>query len=442
VDRDTASLLALVLGAGCVALPSCEPAWDALADSARNEFPSDAGVGDPRLSGSPSCRSPARRCATFGDERPGRLSEHSAVYDPEQRSMLVFGGTPSVHVNCAPSEVTFLDDLWAYDDRCGRWRRSDSTGPSPRARHMAAFGDGRMWVFGGRFRAGTSGYYQLYYDLWTYDPQSDTWREMPTPGQRPTARINGTLVYDDARSSLWLMGGNQSEHGNNYLPTNDVWSYSAVEERWEQHNTSVGPAPRFFHASALDSSRDRLVVFGGADAATISAGTGYFRDLWALGLESLDWEELSDGSGGPAGRFSPQLVFETSSAAYLLFGGHDDGDLGNRNDTWSFDPTNERWSAVAGEDSLLSGAADACEDSADLAEVDPSLPERRHSHTVVWSTPCQHALLFAGKTDCGSADDLWRWAATGWNERDPAREGEVCRRASKAPETCSELCSP
>lgn len=390
--------------------------------------------------GSALCPPDPDRCAAFGDERPDRLSEHSAVYDPDHLQMVVFGGTHGVPVNCAPGTDEFSDELWLYDDPCGRFERIENTGPSARGRHMAAFGGGRMWIFGGRFREGASGPYQMYYDLWSFDPQTLEWTEMPAPAEQPTARVNGALVYDGKREALWLMGGNQSDHGDKYLPTNDVWSYSITDESWQQQSVSVGPAPRLFHSALLDPVRDTLVVFGGADETALTGINGYFSDLWALDLKSLTWEQLAPSLAGPSGRFSAQLVFDAQRGDYLLVGGHDDGVLGNRNDTWRFDPESGAWTELGSEDTFNSPGTGVCLFPPDFAKVDVALPERRHSHTLVWSEACQHALLFAGKTDCGSADDVWRFAGDTWTERLGAREGEVCLRWREDESECGDIC--
>lgn len=264
---------------------------------------------------------------------------------------------------------------------------------------------------------------------------------MPTPGERPTARVNGVMVFDPGREALWLMGGNQSEHGTQYLPTNDVWSYSVSEERWQQHNVSVGPAPRFFHAGLFDAERGSLVVYGGADENSVAGVGNYFDDLWALDVGSLEWTELAAEGAKPAGRFSAGLVHDTSRDEYVLAFGHDAGALGNRNDTWRFLPGLRSWRFVGSEDGL--GAADvpdACERPVDFVKVEPELPERRHAHTLSWSEPCEHALSFGGKTDCGSSDDVWAYAGRRWTERLAAREGEVCVRATGDAAECGSLC--
>jgi hypothetical protein len=49
-------------------------------------------------------------------------------------------------------------------------------------------------------------------------------------------------------------------------------------------------------------------------------------------------------------------------------------------------------------------------------------------------------LLFAGKTDCGASDDVWRWADGDWKERLGAREGEACLRWREDPSECGDIC--
>jgi hypothetical protein len=409
---------------------------------------SASGGADAGSEGKPaSCKPTPARCDALGDERPLRLSEHTAVYDQQRQEMIVFGGTDSVPNMCMLGGPTrYLFNTWIYDDVCGKWLRVEGQSPSPSGRHMAAIGDGSMWVFGGRFRDAkqTSGPYQIYSDLFRLDVAARRWHDVSVKGDPPPARSSGALVWDSKRHQLWLFGGNASTDGASYQPLADVWSFDPAAARWSERATSgSAPGARLFHAALYDEKRDALIIYGGANASALSSDARDFGDLWALSLGDLSWQQLHPGGGdAPDARFWSALVRDRARDAYLLFGGHDDGVLGNRNDSWSFDPKTQHWSNIAEGDHYQRPANGVCDFPPDFAAIEAGAPERRNAHTLVFSEGCGHALLFAGKTDCGAIDDLWSFDRKQWRALLPATEGEVCVRASSDSAQCSDLCTP
>jgi hypothetical protein len=404
----------------------------------------DAGPNNTALA---SCKPTAARCGSLGDERPQRLSEHVAVYDPERLELIVFGGTDSVPAMCNLGGPTrYLFNTWIYDDACGKWQRVKGQSPSPIGRHMAAFGDANMWVFGGRFRDAqqASGPYTLYSDLFRLDVAARSWHSVDAPGDAPSARTSGALVWDTKRKRLWLFGGNASTDGASYQPLADVWSFDPHASSWTQAQPSAAaPAARLLHAALYDERRDALIVYGGVDAGAFAPNASAFGDLWALSLQDLRWERLHPGGGtAPDARFWAELAYEQKRGSYLLFGGHDDQALGNRNDTWRYDPDAREWQRLAEGDTFNKQANAVCDFPPDFANIDPQLPERRSAGSLVWSQACGHALLFGGKTDCGAIDDVWSFDGKHWQEQLAAREGEACLRASSNPAECTALCTP
>jgi hypothetical protein len=201
------------------------------------------------------------------------------------------------------------------------------------------------------------------------------------------------------------------------------------------------PAPRLSHAALYDAKRDALIVYGGADERAFELDAAYFADLWSLSLADLRWTRLAAGGvSAPEGRFSAALVHDTERDQYLLFGGHDDRVLGNRNDAWSFDPDARRWRREVEGDTFHVEARGVCDFPPDFTTVDQAVPERRSAHTLVYSPGCGHALVFGGKTDCGAIDDVWRWTGASFDERLGATEGEACLRWRDEPERCGDMC--
>ncbi len=424
--------------------PSEPSVADSLAELVSGELPEES---------APDCEpsdgiSLAERCEGAGDARPDRLSEHSAVYDQDRQEMIIFGGTPDVPMNCTSDGTReFSAETWIYDDPCGSWEQVDAA-PSARGRHAAAWGAGSMYVFGGRYREQAGGEYTLYDDILQFEVASRRWSALDVEGARPAARAMSALAYDPRRERLWLFGGNVATSGLRYEPLDDLWSFDLGEGTWQQHITEEAPEPRLFHSMLYDESRDWLVVFGGGNETAFDNFPTYFANVWAYDIEAGTWTEIAEGGTGPLGRFWSSFVHEEQSDRYVVFGGHDPGtlvtgdeSLGNLNDVWSLEPVSARWSQVAAGDRFHAPNRGFCDFPPDFATLDLTLPERRSAHSFVWSKSCGHALLFGGKTDCGSIDDVWTYGGvSGWRKRLGAREGEVCMRWRDDYTRCTDIC--
>ncbi|MEK6608496.1 MAG: kelch repeat-containing protein, partial [Myxococcota bacterium] len=412
----------LLCVAGCdddAVLAADGDAATAAADGPTGDLGADAHAGD--------CPPPSLR--------PTARSEHAGALDVAGEQLLVFGGTTAVPEMCGFPDPDFTDELWALDERCAAWREIEAKGPSARGRHMTAWDAQarRMFVFGGRFRAGGTTY-TLHDDLWAFDAAGEEWTLIDDGGGAgPRARVSGALGYDAEGDALWLFGGDTSQSGAAYDPQDDTWRFELAKGAWEEIDAGEAegqPAPRLLVAYAFDAARRRLLVFGGADERAFSFDAEYFGDLWALDAASPAWVRLAGGAdpGGPDGRFFPGLVVDDASGRIVIFSGHDAGALGNRNDLWTFDDEGG-WDELREGDQPNEGSLAFCEFPANFVAFDLASPERRSA--PVFAAGGGRAWVFGGKTDCGAIDDAWKlsFASLAWEEAAPATVGEACVRA-------------
>ena len=110
-------------------------------------------------------------------------------------------------------------------------------------------------------------------------------------------------------------------HRRLHVSRNDVWQLSLGDSlAWsELHPAGALPAPRAAHAATLDPARERLVVLGGA-----SEGYDCLTDIWTLDLRDPPaWTDVTARFSGqaPAGRRSPMAITQTSRDRMLVFGG-------------------------------------------------------------------------------------------------------------------------
>ncbi|MEM9193417.1 MAG: kelch repeat-containing protein [Myxococcota bacterium] len=378
---------------------------------------------------------------------PEPLNEHTAAYFDSTREMIVFGGNTAIPVNCGFPAYVFLDTTWIfydYENPSGQWTQVAGPGPSARGRHASAASDTTFYVHGGRWRtAGQPGPYTVLDDLWAFDIATRTWTEIvPADGNRPPGRYNAGLAYDSLGNRLWLFAGNASPNGATPDIRADLWVFDLNTMIWTQLVTGFTPEPRWWHNLVYDEMRDRLVVFGGGDERAFQVAD-YFNDVRALDLANpTQWQALNDGTVGtvPDGRFWGGMVHDTRTDRYVLFGGHDDTDLGNRNDTWYFDPNTNEWSMVTIGDELNSAANGFCDFPPDFTTIEMEVPERRNAGSFVYSEECGHSISFGGKTDCGAVNDVWRFANDTWAVEFSSGIGEACIRARGGADGCSSMC--
>lgn len=378
-----------------------------------------------------------------GDERPQRRSEMAAAYDEANARMVIFGGTLEIATACAVPTYTYISETWAFNDRCGTWTQIGGQQPPPRGRHSMALDKerNRALLFGGRTRGGTG--YALYNDLWVFDFDTDTWSQAGAGGG-PSARTNTSFVVDDEGGKAYLFGGDISTSGLSYNAQQDLWELDLSSLAWTQLTpTGTAPSPRLWMGSLFDPQRRRFIVYAGDDNDAFT-GTDSLGDMFAYDVEDNAWIQLHDGTGdAPAGRFRSQMAYDDVNDRYLMFGGHDDTQLGNTNDMWAFNPNDFTWESLQIGDTYNRPAFNQCDFPADFSNVDMTAPERRGAGAAVWSSraACPGFLTSMGKTDCGATDDVWRWRVDldEWEELEVARQGEMCIRADRGFD-CTEMC--
>jgi hypothetical protein len=355
---------------------------------------------------------------------PSARGEIEGAWDAARGRMLIFAGDQGTPVQCM-SQTEFVGDVWAFHTDCDNFEQlQGAAGMSPRGRYALAVDElrERVLIHGGRYRAGTSGTYTLYDDLWAYELATDTWTMLPAGA---TPRANHTAVVVD--DTLLVYGGNESTDGLAFLPLGDTWAFDLASETWAQVQTSNDPPARLFHAATAGPAGYMMVYGGGDENAFVGP---FFNDLWALELATGMWSLINPGDPGMAARTWADMLFDADGSRLLLWGGHDDTQLGNTNHIWQYDLNQGGWSQLELGDVYNAPANGFCDFPADFVAPDLDAPERRNAGAAVL-TDAGELLIFGGKTDCGIINDVWSWSlADGtWTERSAATVGEICLRA-------------
>jgi hypothetical protein len=196
---------------------------------------------------------------------PGERDEHSAIYDPVQDRMVVFGGHRGGFN---------YNDVWALSlDGNPAWTQILPTGapPAPRRRHNGIYDPLRneMVVFGGYDTVGLS----CVNDVWTLSlGEEPQWTQLFPAGTPPSARGRQAAIHDPFRDRLVISGGFDCSAAFK----NDAWALSlGPSPEWTVLSPGTPPSARGGHSTIYDPTNDRMVLFAGA-------GPYQLNDVWTL----------------------------------------------------------------------------------------------------------------------------------------------------------------
>ena len=157
----------------------------------------------------------------------------------------------------------------------------------------------------------------------------------PPPPPPPSGRRATGYAYDSSRGRLLVFGGYP-------LYNNDVSALDLATGVWQPINP-VGPAPnpRYGATAVYDAANDRLVVFGGFD------GTTQLNDVWALPLSgSPVWTQITPAGTPPAGRSFHVAIYDAPRQRMVMSGGFDGTFF--HDDTWELSlGGSPAWAAIS-----------------------------------------------------------------------------------------------
>lgn len=346
--------------------------------------------------------------------RPPGRELHAMAWDASTQRMLLFGG---FNLNTA------LGDTWSWDGN--NW-----VAAQPPQRPIARYGHamvsdpirGRVLLYGGH--SGSIGAMSAEDDTWEWN--GATWARVGSNG-RPGPRQDHALAYDAARQRVLLIGGGLVPCMCTATPLADTWQWDgagwravdglplfrvvpglAVDTardrvvlyggasgssdtwewdgyRWHFASATSAIGPRQDHAMAYDAARGEVVLFGGGPPAGIGRS-----DTWVW--DGASWTRRLPANTPPA-RSRAAMAYDAARGQLVLFGGTQwwSGGSGARNDTWVWDGSN--WTAV------------------DLSVK----PAPRDGHAMTYDPVRQRVVLFGGR----ARNDTWEWDGSTWSQQNP-----------------------
>ncbi len=219
---------------------------------------------------------------------------------------------------------------YGYDSGPGETWEWDGTDWSKRTPATSPYGiTGLVMAYdSGRGRVVLLGGVQSGYECW--DLRSETWEWDGTTwapqGSLPGIWLrDGTaMAYDSSRNRMVLFGGyvTMACFGSQYV--SDTWEWDG--STWRQQIPAASPPARAYHSMAYDAARERVILFGG-----YRYGNGAFSDTWEW--DGIAWNEVKSATH-PTARGEHAMVYDSGRRRAVVLGGY--GDAGETCDIWEF----------------------------------------------------------------------------------------------------------
>jgi N-acetylneuraminic acid mutarotase len=334
--------------------------------------------------------------------------------------------------------VGYLNDLWQYNPGTNQW----------------------AWISGSDAIGNYGGEAGVYGTLQT-----------PAQGNIPGGRKNGS-GWTDASGHLWLFGGfGPNVNNGNMVQFDDLWEFTPSTGEWAwmggsnvlgsncfsyygetvcgqsgtygtQGQAALGNTPGGRDGAVTwTDSKGNLWLFGG-NGFDILTDNGLLNDLWEFSPSTNEWTWIGgdQGVGGsgiygslgspsvanlPGGRTTASSWIDVSGNLWLFGGqGYDkNGQEGQLNDLWEFNPNLNEWAWISGSSTVSCGDTNfglqcgqpGIYGSLGVTTVG-SVPGGRDS-AAAWSDGSGNLWVFGGEgydedSNWGWLNDLWRFQPT------------------------------
>ncbi len=216
---------------------------------------------------------------------------HAMAFDAARDRVILFGGYAAGNIA--------QGDTWSWDGTS--WTRVATTGPSARFYPTMTFdaARGEVILFGGVQQD-----FGLPTQTWAWN--GSLWMQVANSG--PAGRYASSIAYDAARQRVVLFGGFNLASVN----FDDTWEWDG--DQWTQ-KASGTPTARTGAMLAFDPGRGRIIMFGGR--LLVEDEISWSSRTWEW--DGATW--VSTLTGVPSARWIGAMTLDTTKGRIVLFGG-------------------------------------------------------------------------------------------------------------------------
>jgi hypothetical protein len=318
----------------------------------------------------------------LGSTTKPSVREHSAGGIANNNEIYVYGG--------ASLEYEFSSDFWVYDISQQKWAFISDLGweavfdnigvessiahPGGRNRMASSIDkNGNIWLFGGLYKNKYTNEISARSDLWKYNPKTKKFTYFGDVGNslnKPNARYR-TRAWFDENNNFWMYGG-AIDNSSGTFSYNDLWMYNISTNLWSfvsgnknttyckdcpngVYPTASGtggiqyfPRARSDYAYWKDNSGNIWIYGGYAE----SHGADEFGDLWKFNPINNEWTLISGNdtlnppktATNPGSRNAPYCWVGNDNKLYMSGGQRQYWYF--LRDTWRVNPSDGNWEVV------------------------------------------------------------------------------------------------
>lgn len=246
-----------------------------------------------------------------GPPAPAPRLAPASIYDPHGHQMITWSGQ---------AFQVFFNDVWSFDLAANTWSQFTPSGGPPNVRYGVGYAFDPvardLVTFAGFTNSGR------FDDVWRFNDQAETWTDV-SMGIAPGERCLHSACYDAIGHRMIMHAGQ-----NNSGPLDDLWALDLDTDTWTQLTPSPKPSARYFTSFVYDEANRRATLFGG-QTATVKVNEAWVFDLW-----TNEWTQLTPAGTPPSARFGAAAVYDGANDRMIVFGGLD---AAVRNDVWALE---------------------------------------------------------------------------------------------------------
>ncbi len=205
--------------------------------------------------------------------------------------------------------------------------------------------------------------------------------ERARPVAKPVGLSDLAMAYDSTRDRVVLFGG---WDGQKDLA--DTWEYDGTTWLKRSHRTS--PGTHSTHRMAYDLARKNTVMFGGYCGSNCALG-----DTWTW--DGTDWTKQRPAAS-PGARFAHAMAYDSARQRVVLFGGVGTASSSAFGDTWEWDGVT--WTKI----------------------TTAHAPSARYSSAMAYDAQRGRMVLFGGRGTARTSD-TWTYDGRDWHRQAPTR---------------------
>ena len=251
---------------------------------------------------------------------------HGMVYDPINQQIILFGGVEIQNYNR-------LSDTWVFNFTTNQWSELNTSNSPPVRSDMSYYYDEvleALIIFGGYTQND-----QLLNDTWCFYTQNNSWVEVNTVNT-PIARYGHHMIYDPVNQVGLMFGGSNQVHFNN------IWQLNSSNFEWKVLNPSNKPTKRYWHNMVYNEDDEQVTIFGGRNDRVEDE---ILNSIWNFDIHQQEWEEVQTDVH-PIKREMSSMVYHAQSKTFVLFGGIPNYNSPSLADLWVYDVSNQSWKEI------------------------------------------------------------------------------------------------